>query len=124
MYYNQYGCGPGYRGGNHLWQQAPVNISESDEGFTIQLHAPGLDKQHISLTTQNDILHIRYKGDQRTQTNFTRREYRTEEIERSFDLKGKVNTELITATYKEGILTVTLPKNDAAKKPLQEVQIN
>jgi HSP20 family protein len=123
MYNNRYGCGRWGRSG-YSSNQAPVNISETENGFIIDVHAPGLEKEHISLATQNDILYIRYKGNDQPKKDFTRREYRVEEIDRSFDLKGKVNTAAITANYSEGILTIRLPKNEAAKRPAQEVKIN
>jgi HSP20 family protein len=111
MYYNNpYGCGYGDWRERHFGQNAPVNISETESEYTIHLHAPGLVKEHFNLTTQNDILHIRYKGDDKPKKDFIRREYRSEDIGRSFDLTGKVNTDAITATYAEGILTVALPK--------------
>jgi HSP20 family molecular chaperone IbpA len=40
-----------------------VNIVETDRAFTVQVVAPGLEKQKISMTTQNDMLSIRYKAE-------------------------------------------------------------
>lgn len=125
MCYRQYEYGgAGNWRGQNFSNQAPVNISETDDSYTIKLFAPGLNKQNINVRTQNDILSIRYKGEMASESGFTRREYRIEEIDRSFDLKGKVVVEAITATYAEGVLTVELPKNEAAKRPSQQVGID
>jgi HSP20 family protein len=123
MYYRGYGCGPG-GWGNSFNAQAPVNISESDSAYTIRLFAPSLDKEKIILTTRNDLLTIRYAGNRdRDDQHFTRKEYRAENIERTFDLKGKIDAEKITASYLEGVLTINLPKTAAAQKPAQDIPI-
>ena len=52
-----------------------------------------------------------------------RSEYRPEEINRTFDLKGKVAIDRIRASYVEGVLKIELPKTEAAKRPAQDVSI-
>jgi HSP20 family protein len=124
MYYRGYGCGGPGSWSHGFGGQAPVNVSESDSTYTITLFAPALDKEKIVLTTRNDLLTIRYAGNRdRDDQHFTRREYRTENIDRSFDLKGKVDTENISASYAEGVLTINLPKTAAARKPAQDIPI-
>ena len=110
--------------GRYFRQQPPVNITESDSSYTINLFAPSLSKEHISISTQHDILYVKYKTEEKADEQFTRREYRTHEIDRSFDLKGKVDVDKIKATYRDGVLILELPKTDAAKRPAQEVRIN
>jgi HSP20 family protein len=138
MYYRGYGCGPwggwgpgpqrgfdrwgGHRFGQH---QPPVDITESDTEYTIKMYAPALEKEKIQLSTKNDILTVTYRGDEKADDrNFTRREYRGNSIERSFDLKGKVDADNISAKYNDGVLTILLPKSANAKKPAQNVPIN
>lgn len=120
----QYGCDPwGWR--NQQFNHPPANIAETQTGYILKLFAPSLIKENISITTQNDILSIRYRGEKDSSSNrYTRREYRIEEIERSFDLRGKVEVDKINASYADGVLTVDLPKTEVAKKPLQDVSIN
>ena len=121
----QYGCGPwGWRGRRHF-DTPPVNISETEHEYTISLYAPSLIKENISITTQNDILSIRYNEEKNPDSqSYTRREYRTEKIERSFDLKGKVDVDQIRATYTDGVLKISLPKTTEAKRPSQKVNIS
>lgn len=127
MYNKGYRCGPGPWGGRGPFFQSnttPVNITETDAAYIISLYAPSLDKQAISVTTQRDVLSIRYNGKALDEnTRFTRREYRVEEIDRSFDLKGRVQTDAIKASYADGVLKVELPKTDAAKGPELEVPV-
>jgi HSP20 family protein len=125
MYGYHYGCGPRGWGHRHLSNNPPVNISETESEFTIQLFAPSLIKENFILTTKNDVLTIKYKGGADTSAGrFTRKEFRAEEIERSFDLKGKIDADAITARYAEGVLTVHLPKTDAAQKPSQNIAVS
>ncbi len=123
MEHRNYGCRPMGRWQQSLYHSTPVNITETENEYELNLYAPALQKDAISITTQNDILSIRYKGEKVPDGSYTRREYRTEEINRSFDLKGKVAIDRISATYAEGILKIVMPKTDSAKQPLHEVSL-
>ncbi|MCU7547583.1 Hsp20/alpha crystallin family protein [Chitinophagaceae bacterium LB-8] len=104
--------------------ETPVNIIETERAYILYLYAPSLAKENIIVATKNDILSIRYQGEKDTlNRRYTRREYRPEEIERSFDLKGKIDVDSIKASYAEGILTIELPKTDTAIRQLQEVSV-
>ncbi len=117
-------CGHGGWKYPGLYKTAPVNIEESKEGYTLYLYAPAMGKENISITTQNDMLTIQCKpGNEDAGTHFTRKEYRPGDIHRVFELKGKVDTERIRAAYAEGILTIELPKTDAAKRPSRDVPL-
>lgn len=102
---------------------APVNISETDDAYILQLFAPGLDKETISVTTQHDLLTIRHKAEKIADRRYTRREYEPD-IYRSFDLKGKIAIDQIRARYHDGILTINLPKTDAARRPEEPVPVS
>jgi len=124
MYYNGYGCGP-RQWREQQMQLSPVNIIDSEDAYTIHLYAPRLNKDQFELTTQQDILTVKYKDDARDdKAYYTRKEYRPEEIARSFDLKGKVEIDSIKATYAEGVLIIQLPKTEAARKRAQSVNVS
>ncbi|HEY4155838.1 MAG TPA: Hsp20/alpha crystallin family protein [Puia sp.] len=102
-----------------------MNIEETENEFIINLFAPALKKENISIFTQNDILSVRYKAEEGDSSlRFTRKEYRREEISRSFELKGKVDIEKIRASYTEGVLKIELPKTEAAKRPMQDIPVS
>lgn len=112
------------------WAQAPVNIETTDTSFVLTLYAAGLVKEHIQLSVQNDVLTIAYRSpappdgaEEAGNTRYTRREFRDPAFERTFQLNGKVLAEGIQASYAEGILTVTLPKNPAANQPAQPITV-
>jgi HSP20 family protein len=134
MCYNQaYGYSHRYRGYRgrwnapyHRYRSVPVNIEEREDSYVLTLYAPTLVKENIRLTTKNDVLTVSYTAPQDASgenQNFTRREYYIDSFERSFILNGKVEVAGIFATYTEGILTITLPKNPLTNQPAQEVTI-
>jgi len=82
-----------------------------------------LKKEAISITTRGDVLSIQYEDPAKEAEQFTRREFHLHRIDRSFDLKGKVNIDAIEASYAEGILKIILPKTTAAQRPVQSVNV-
>ena len=124
MYYSGYGCGP-RQWREQQMQLSPVDIIDSGDAYTIHLYAPRLNKDQFELTTQQDVLTVKYnKGSQEEKIHYTRKEYRPDEISRSFDLKGKVEIDGIKASYSEGVLIIHLPKTEAAKKKAQSVNVS
>jgi HSP20 family protein len=106
-------------------QVSPVNITDSGNAYTINLYAPLLNKEQFSITTQQDILSVKYnESSPNDKSHYTRKEYRPDEIDRSFDLKGKVEIDGISATYIDGVLSIHLPKTEAARKQAQKVSIS
>jgi HSP20 family protein len=110
------------------FKSVPVNIEEKNDRFELLVFAPALEKKNIRIAVQDDVLKVSYQAADKNEadevSNFTRREYRHQSFERSFMLNGKVDTEGITATYADGILTITLPKNPEKNKPSKEVNIS
>lgn len=104
-----------------------ANIEENESSFIISLYAAGLDKSNFKISVTNDVLTIAYsKPDIKgiNQRQYTHQEYEPGSFERSFQLNGKVLTENIRASYTDGVMTVTLPKNPETNKPAQEVNVN
>jgi HSP20 family protein len=121
---NRYGYGA--MGWRSRWQYnaPPVNITETENEYIISLYAPSLAKENIVLGIKDDILSVRYTGAKEEAPNrYIRKEYRVEEIERTFDLRGKVDVDRIRSSYAEGILKIELPKTDAAKRASRELPV-
>ncbi len=90
-----------------------VNVNETEEAFTIQIAAPGLKKEFFNIQTENYQLVVSYKEDKKEEkVNYTRREFTSQNFEKSFKLNDKINLEKIEAQYQDGILSVTLPKKE------------
>ena len=94
-----------------------VDIRENDENYILEAELPGVSEDRISLTCENNTLTIgadysEEKKDEKTCYS----ERRTGHLERSFSLEG-VMQDQISAEYKNGILYVTLPKEQPARQP-------
>lgn len=111
--------------------QPPVNIEENNDAFTISLYAAGLDKTKVTLTVKDDILKVAYPGThqegptEQPNNPFTYQEYHFGQggFERQFQLNNKVLVESISATYTDGVLKITLPKNPETNVPAQTIQV-
>lgn len=105
-----------------------VNIKETDEGFEVELAAPGMKKEDFHLELDNDMLTVSSETSQHQEEkkqNYTRREFSYHSFRRSFYLPNTVELENINAKYEEGILSVWIPKKEEAKKkPARMISIN
>jgi HSP20 family protein len=102
----------------------PVNIEENDSEYIISLFAAGLRKEQVTLTVKDDVLRIGYSGDTTNgSAKYTYQEFNQSEFDRSFQLNGKVLTDGISASYADGILRVTLPKNPETNAPAQTINV-
>ncbi len=95
-----------------------VNVLENEEAFEIQIAALGFRKEDFSLNVENRKLHIiaeqkieeSRNEEKENQPRFIRREFGTTRLERLFALPKNVDVENISASYKEGVLEISIPK--------------
>lgn len=98
-----------------------VNTRESADAYTIELDVPGVSKEDIEITTEDNVLTI---SGERKQSQEVKDEdyYKVESVygtfSRSFTLPEKVDVDKIHAESKNGVLEVVIPKlEDKAKQP-------
>jgi HSP20 family protein len=105
---------------------APANIRETATSYELHLFAPGLKKEDFKLTLNKDLLTISYAqagtAEQQEQ-EWIRREYKRQNFSRSFGLNEAVDTAKISASYKDGVLQVILPKKEGGKNISQTIQV-
>ena len=104
-----------------------VDVAESDHEFTVTAELPGLNKEDIKVTLEDNVLTIegeRKREDERKDKQFFRRERFYGAFKRAFKLGTEVQADNIAANYKDGILTLTLPKFEAAKPRQIEVAVS
>ncbi len=108
----------GTRVSSTLDWKPPVDIKETDDAMTIFAEIPGLTKENVSITLENNVLTIsgerKFEKDVEKE-NFHRIERVYGSFHRSFSLPANVATEKADASFRDGVLTVTLPKTDEAK---------
>jgi len=106
------------------WAPA-VDVYETENELVIKADLPQMPEKDLDVRVENNMLTIRgeRKFEQKVkEENYLRMERAYGSFSRSFSLPNTVNTEAIQAEYKEGVLTVTLPKR-AESKPKQ-VKVN
>lgn len=108
--------------------QVPVNVKETDQTYEMELVAPGLNKEDFKVNVQGDMLTIAFgHRDEQRQENkdegWLRREFRMQSFSRSFSLDDSVDTGKITATYSDGVLRLTLPKKEHARRLTRNIEI-
>ena len=91
-----------------------TDISETDNGYLLEAELPGFKKEDISIDIDKDCLTISAERkseeeEEDKESSFVRRERYYGSFRRSFNLKG-IDAENITASYTDGILTLTMPE--------------
>lgn len=91
-----------------------VNVKETDNGFEIELAAPGMTKKDFNITVDNHVMTIssekKEEKKEEKDTDYTRREFSYSSFSRSFTLPENVVEDDIKATYEEGILKLNMGK--------------
>lgn len=105
-----------------------VNVLDNAEEYKVEMAVPGLKKSDFDISLDNQLLSIsaETKTEENEESeNFTRREFGYSSFKRTFSLPETVETDKINAKYEDGILKVTLPKREEAKKkPLRQIKIS
>ena len=103
-----------------------VNVLEWPDHFSLELAAPGFEKQDFTVGIENGQLNIKAKRSAQEETaegRFTRREFLVADFERSFKLPKTVNQDAIEAVYESGVLLVKLPKKEEAKPMVKTITV-
>lgn len=105
-----------------------VNIKENNDGFSVDIAAPGMKKEDVQVELDNDMLTVSSEVSQNQEEKderYTRKEFSYHAFRRSFYLPNTVEVDEINATYKDGILNLWIPKREEAKKkPARMISIN
>ena len=95
-----------------------ADIYETDNDLILQADLPGIDPKQIDVRVENNMLTIRGERcfePKVKQENFHRVERSYGTFSRSFTLNTAVDSEKVQANYKNGVLSITLPKAEQAK---------
>lgn len=111
--------------GKGMWTPA-VDIYETDDAVVVKAELPGLEKNQISVDVKDGILtlHGERKFEKEVkEENYHRIERAYGSFHRSFSLPSSVEQEKIGAKFKDGVLEVTLPKQERAKPKQIKVDV-
>jgi len=107
------------------WSPA-VDVSESDSSFLVKIELPGVAKEDVRITMEQNVLCVKGEKKQEKESsgsNYHRVERSYGAFQRSFTLPSTVKGERIEATFKDGILGITLPKAEESKPKEIEVRV-
>ena len=103
-----------------------VNTREDDNAYVIELDLPGIKKEDIEITTEDNVLTVsgerKYKEELKEE-DYYKIESRYGKFSRSFTLPEKVDIEKIHAEAKDGVLEVVIPKIEEKEKKPKKITI-
>jgi len=102
-----------------------VDVKEDEEAYHVEVELPGLTEKDVELKVENHVLTISSKKDESKEEKkkgYIRRERTHFSFTRSFSLPQHVDAEKIGASFKNGLLEISVPKAPAARPKLIEVK--
>ena len=103
-----------------------VDLAEKENHYVISAELPGVKSEDLNVSVENDLLTISAEKRDELEGNENgvyRRERSYGRVSRSFQLGNQVDADKIDAGYKDGVLTLTLPKVEAAKPREVKVKV-
>jgi HSP20 family protein len=103
-----------------------LDVSETDNGLEIVADLPGMDKKDINVSLEENLLTI--KGEKKEEKESKDKHYHTIErrsgsFYRAIRLPVEVEKDKVEAAFKDGVLTLRLPKTKESKKKVAQIEI-
>ena len=108
-----------------LGRSPAVDVREGEKEYTMEVELPGLTEKDLEVNVENNLLTLSSKKEEdrkEEKKNYLVRERRSFEFKRSFSLPEDVQRDGINAEFKNGLLTLTLPKSPEAQPRKIEVK--
>lgn len=104
----------------------PVDIYETDSALVLKADLPGVDPKDVDIRVENGVLYL--KGERKFEKEVKEENYHRVErsygaFTRSFSLPNSIDTEHVKAEYKDGQLTLTMPKREEAKPKTVKIEV-
>ncbi|GAB2806606.1 Hsp20/alpha crystallin family protein [Ferruginibacter profundus] len=96
-----------------------VNIIEHKDHYQVTMAVPGMKKDDFNIDVNDKLLTISSQKEENKEEKdkqFTRREYNYSSFSRCFTLPEEINNDKIEAKYEDGVLKISLPFKEGAKK--------
>ncbi len=103
-----------------------VDVAETDKAYDITAEIPGMAEKEVEVKLANDVLTI--KGEKREEKEETKTGYHVSErrygaFQRSFRIPAGVDKDTVEASFKNGVLKVTLPKSKEAQSAVKKIDV-
>jgi len=103
-----------------------VNITENDQGLCVTTELPGISEKDIDVSLSNDSLTIRGEKKEEKEEkgkNYYRSERSFGAFQRDIQLPFGVEVDKVEAKFKNGVLTISLPKSKEAQKETKKIEV-
>jgi HSP20 family protein len=104
----------------------PANVKEVENGYLLELVAPGLNKEDFKIDLDQNILTVSAevkKEAEQEKVKSIRNEYQFQSFKRSFTVDKTIDTESISAQYVNGVLALNLPKKAEVKPQTKQISV-
>lgn len=119
------GVGLSAFGANGALAWPHVEVVDRDKEVRVTAELPGLDEDDVEVRVEDNVLLLR--GEKRTEFDDEERHYSERSygrFERQIALPAEVDDERASATFRNGVLTVTLPKTERARQQAKRIPIS
>lgn len=108
------------------WFKPSLDVASDEKAYIVKIELPGINANDVSIEISGNTLHV--KGEKRQETeetekNFYRIERSYGSFERILDLPEDADADNITSTYKDGVLSINLPKKALPKPDTKKIEI-
>lgn len=118
--------GEGILGDKAMIKVPAVNIAETDDKYEIDLAVPGLKKEDIKISIEENVLSVSAESKEEIKEEnkkVSRREFNYSSFKRTFTLPEAANANSIEAKYIDGVLKIEVAKKEDAKIQAREINI-
>lgn len=108
-----------------FWQPS-IDVVERPEEFIVRANLPGMNRDDVELTVENNSLIIRGEAKReevREDEHYYRRERRFGSFMRTIPFHGKIKADQVRASFKDGVLEVLLPKEEVTSPRGRKIEI-
>ncbi len=94
----------------------PASVSETADGYTLELEMPGVNKEGLEISIEkNELSIVGRRSNPAINGTLVHRESRPHNYRRSFEIDPSIDSGKIVARMNQGVVTLTLPKAEAVK---------
>jgi HSP20 family protein len=104
----------------------PVDIYETEDAIVLKAELPGVDPKDVEVRVEDNTLYL--KGERKFEKEVKEQNYHRVErsygsFARSFSLPNSISTDKVKAEFKDGLLTLTMPKREEAKPKTIKIDV-
>jgi HSP20 family protein len=105
----------------------PVDIYENGDNLVLKAELPGLSPEDVEIRVQDNTLYL--KGERKFEKEVEEQSYHRVErsygtFTRTFSLPNSIDADKVAANYKDGVLTLTMPKKEEAKPKTIKINVS